>query len=538
MAVIAVPLNATTVNTGYYDNRNGDSICRVFDQAVSDRATWEEKWQEIYDLTMPLRRGFYNEGSVPDTKPHIYDETGVVGVQEFANRMQAGLFLGEFVRLEVGVDTPPDERKALQADLDEINARFFQELERSNFDQEIGESLIDLGVGTTNILMEPNPRTTGSLFHFSSVPQADVYTIVGPDGLVEKIFRLRRMRPEHIKIVWADAKVSDTLMEKSKQFNNNLVDLIECMALDRSSRSEVWNYSVVSRETKEIIYGRDFAGPGSNPWINARWAKASFENYGRGPLFNALPAIKTLNLTVQLILENADMAIAGIWTAEDDGIMNPDNIQLVPGTIVPIDSGSGGLQNLTPNGNFDVAQLVLTDMRHNVRKALYNETLGPREGTPASATEIAERMAELSSQVGATLNRLHKELVIPIFIRGLRMMEETGMIPEMPPIDGKEIAVKVTTPLAAASKHQAIMQMEKFVISGGRAIGPQAMMTKIDADFMLQFYAENYGIPAQAILSPQQQAQNAQQLGEAAGEMTQQGMDPAALATLATKGLQ
>ena len=150
---------------------------------------------------------------------------------------------------------------------------------------------------------------------------------------------------------------------------------------------------------------------------------------------------------------------------------------------------------------------------------------------------ISERMAELSSQVGATLNRLHKEFVIPIFLRGLRLMTDAGMIPELPPIDGKEIKIKVTTPLSAAAKHQSTMQIERFIASSARALGPQILQTKLDPDVLLQHYAQNYGIPADIILSKEQEAANAQQLGQAAGQMTEAGMDPASLAALGTKGL-
>ena len=37
-----------------------------------------------------------------------------------------------------------------------------------------------------------------------------------------------------------------------------------------------------------------------------RWQKVAGEIYGRGPLLNALSAIKTTNLTIELILENAN----------------------------------------------------------------------------------------------------------------------------------------------------------------------------------------------------------------------------------------
>jgi phage portal protein BeeE len=125
-----------------------------------------------------------------------------------------------------------------------------------------------------------------------------------------------------------------------------------------------------------MILEQELSGIGSNPYIVFRWNKASGEVFGRGPVFNAMAAIKTTNLTVELILQNAQMNISGIYTYEDDGVINPDNINLVPGSLIPVAPNSRGLTPLAGVGRFDVAQLILGDMRQNIRKALYMETLG------------------------------------------------------------------------------------------------------------------------------------------------------------------
>ena len=177
---------------------------------------------------------------------------------------------------------------------------------------------------------------------------------------------------------------------------------------------EKWKYCVVLPKEKAMIEEKEFKGNASNPYIVFRWNKASGEVYGRGPVFNAMAAIKTTNLTVEMILQNAQMAISGIYTFEDDGVINPDNIQLVPGSLIPISPGSRGLIPIAGAGNFDVAQLVLADMRQNIKKALYMETLGRPEGTPMSATEVAERMADLSRQIGSSFGRLQSEFVNPV----------------------------------------------------------------------------------------------------------------------------
>ena len=102
-----------------------------------------------------------------------------------------------------------------------------------------------------------------------------------------------------------------------------------------------------------------YKGLGSNPYIVYRWSKCAGEVYGRGPLQLALPAIKTSNLVIELILENAQMSISGMYQVEDDGVINVDNIALIPGTVIPKAAGSTGLQPISPAGNFNVSDLVL-----------------------------------------------------------------------------------------------------------------------------------------------------------------------------------
>ena len=84
----------------------------------------------------------------------------------------------------------------------------------------------------------------------------------------------------------------------------------------------------------------------------------------------ALPDIKTANKVVELILKNASIAVTGIWLADDDGVLNPANIKLVPGSIIPKAVGSSGLTPLQAPGRFDVSHLVLEDLRARIRHAL------------------------------------------------------------------------------------------------------------------------------------------------------------------------
>ena len=107
------------------------------------------------------------------------------------------------------------------------------------------------------------------------------------------------------------------------------INVIETVYRDYSVLpDEKYHYCVVIKEEKRKIVHREMNGNGSNPYICFRWGKCAGEVYGRGPLMNAMAAIKTTNLTVEMILENAQMAISGIYQLEDDGIVNTDTICL------------------------------------------------------------------------------------------------------------------------------------------------------------------------------------------------------------------
>ena len=54
---------------------------------------------------------------------------------------------------------------------------------------------------------------------------------------------------------------------------------------------------------------------------------------------------------------------------DDDGVMNTDTINLVPGTIIPKAMGSMGLQPIRAAGDFNVANLILNDMRNNIKES-------------------------------------------------------------------------------------------------------------------------------------------------------------------------
>ena len=367
---------------------------------------------------------------------------------------------------------------------------------------------MDLAVGTGCMLVEEGDAVNP--VKFSAIPLPHLILDNGPMNKIDTVFRKRKCKVNEIKVMYPKAEVPEDILQ-SMDGNKKCTLIDGVYQVYDEPNVEKYKHCVILLEKKVIVFEEIFEGVGSNPYITFRWNKASGEVYGRGPIFNAISAIKTCNLTIQLILENAQMAISGIYQVEDDGIVNPDNIQLVPGSLIPIAPGSRGLQPINAAGRFDVAQLVLEDMRANIKKALYMETLGRPEGTPMTATEVAERMADLSRQIGSSFGRLQSEFVIPVLRRVIRILKEQGRI-ELPIVNGREVKIQAVSPLARSQYQQDISDINRFHEIIATTFGPQALNMLVKQDEVAKHIGKLMNIPEKLLRDSMEQQALAQEL--------------------------
>jgi hypothetical protein len=509
-------------NIGSPTDYVGD-ILKRYQAAKSRKEMWSGHFEECYEYALPQRESFYEEQVAKKKNDKIFDETAVVGVQEFASRLQAGMVptFARWADLRSGTEIPPSERLRIDQGLDQITDYIFEILQNSNFNQEVHESFMDLAVGTGALLVEDGDANNP--IRFKAVPLAHLVLETGPNDDVDSVFRTRWLKAEDIQNAYPKAIIPDTVLQKMNLAKNPVkkCEVLEVVKRDWLKPNEyIWKHCVILKEHKALIFEQSLKGDGANPWIVFRWSKAAGEVYGRGPLLNALPAIKTCNLTVELILENAQMSIAGMYQVDDDGVINPDTIQLVPGSIIPRSPGSTGLTPITPPGNFDVAQLILQDMRQNIKKALYNEQLGDPNKTPATATEITERMADLSRQIGSAFGRLQAEFVNPILRRVIYLLRKQGRI-ELPMLNNREIKIKPVSPLAQAQNNQDVSIIDRFLDILGARFGPESLNMFVKTDVVAGYIARKLGLPGNIIRTAEEQQQIMAQMQQMAQQQQQ-----------------
>ena len=499
--------NKSEVNVAQIQNPV-KKILAKYTHAKSLKDQWTSTFEECYELALPQRESFYQETTGRRRTDHIFDETAVVGVQEFASRLQSGIVpnYARWAEFIAGSEIPKEDQKEVNLLLDQVTEYVFEVLQNSNFSQEVHETFLDIALGTGVLLIEEGDAVQP--IRFKAIPLPQVCLTSGYDDKVDAVYRTRKMKLKELTFAYATPIYNDKMAMDLEANPDKEITIIEVVYRDYSKTKEEVNiFCAIAKDYEHKIYEEEYKGLGSNPYITYRWSKCAGETYGRGPLQFALPAIKTANLVTELILENAQMSISGMYQVEDDGVINVDNIALIPGTVIPKAAGSAGLQPIAQAGNFNVSDLVLRDMRSNIKKALYNDMLGnPNEKTPMSATEVAERQADLSRQIGAAFGRLQAEMVNPVLQRVIYILKKQGRI-EIPTINGREVQIKSSSPLAQAQHQADVANIDRFLAMIQGRVGPELINILIKQDEVAKYVAKKLGIPEELIRSQEEMQQ-------------------------------
>ena len=473
-----------------------EEILKRAEKAQRSKDLFESLYRDAYEFALPQRQlyGFYDGNSQGAKKmARVFDSTAINSTQRFANRLQSGIFPPQrkWCRLEPGSDIPLDKRQQAQALLDVYMEKMFTVIKQSNFDIAIGEFLLDMAVGTACMMVQPGDDV--SPINFIPVPMFLVSYEEGANGQVDKIYRRMRMKAEAISQQWRDAVFSDHMQQLIDSKPTDEIDLLEATIYD-AERGD-WCYHVLISSGKEEIVYRRMA---SSPWVISRYAKVAGEIYGRGPLLTALPDIKTLNKTLELLLKNASLAVAGVYTAADDGVLNPQTVKILPGAIIPVARNGGpqgeSLKPLARAGDFNVSQIVINDLRQNIKRTLLDESLPPDNMSARSATEVVERMKELAQNLGSAFGRLINETMIPLVARILQVMDERGLIDLPLKVNGLEVKVSPVAPLAMAQNMEEINNIMQFMQIAS-TLGQEGQLAVKQGD-LIDYIGDKLGVPS------------------------------------------
>jgi hypothetical protein len=204
--------------------------------------------------------------------------------------------------------------------------------------------------------------------------------------------------------------------------------------------------------------------------------------YSQGLIYEALPTIKSLNKLTECVLGSADMAVAGMWGAVDDGVLNPKTVKVGPRKIVTV-AQRDSIFPLTPNSDFQVAQWMIQTMQTDIRRILLSDQLQAQDGQQMTATEVHVRVDLIRKMLGPNYERLQDEFLRPLVDRCFGIAWREGAFPEPPDsIKGRPSNVTYISPLARAQQMEEVQAMERYEQS-------MAMMAQMGHPEVLDNYA-------------------------------------------------
>ena len=203
------------------------SYMAKYEKAKSIRREFEELYDEIFEYCLPQRQGFknYTPGQRRDDK--IFDETAVVGVQEFASRLQSGLVpnFARWADFVAGSEVPDEEADEVNNKLDEVTEYIFEVIQTSNFAQEIHECFIDLALGTAVLAVTEGDAVNPIRFH--SIPLPHVVLDTGPDGRVDHVYRERELKYQDLPVAYRNGSFTAKTLDKITNYPESKCKILE-----------------------------------------------------------------------------------------------------------------------------------------------------------------------------------------------------------------------------------------------------------------------------------------------------------------------
>lgn len=472
---------------------DADMLITRRQKAADKKELWRSTYQEAFQYAMPSREDFswQTEGQ---KKQFLYDSTLQEATYTAANTLVALLFPSwtRWAELAPGAAIPKEEITPEIIDgLQKATQTFFGFLNTSNFGTVISESALDLLVGTC--AMDFDEGDNEQPFIFSSTPLSAIEIEEGPRGTVESTFMLRKVKARNVLRLYEGLLLGDLSPAVQDAYKMKPDEDVELLQMEIYFPQNKHYYGiVVEKAAKKIVWRYDYGL--SCPKIVARATKLAGETYGRGRILLALPDAKTLDRMQEFVLRHAALNIAPPLTGVSDGVLNPYTASLTPNTIIPVasnDNGSPSLRVLDIGGNFQISEVMMTDLRQRVRRIMQGPE--PSEGAVKSATEISISDRNRLWAMNGEFSRIQAELLAKIIARGIFILQKKGLMAKFS-VDGRQVAIEYTSPFTKSQRAEDVMALqETLMLSAG--VGSQNLELNIKLEEVPAWIGRMKGVP-------------------------------------------
>jgi hypothetical protein len=447
---------------------NAQAIIRRLAALRTMRQPHEQGWSECFDFSFPERSHGLN-GSVllpqdaQAKKNRILDDTAADSARILSSAIVSGTTPANSLWFGLDAGQESDEENRW---LDEASRVVFENIHGANFDSAAFECCVDI-VGAGWFVLYIDEAKDGG-YHFEQWPLGQCFVSASrAGGPVDTIYRELELTAEQMVAEYGldkvSKKVSDAYQNEKYDEKFGVVHAIYPRQIHAVNGRMAKNLPFASChiEVGEKHTLRE-SGYHEFPCVVPRWMLVPGSPYATGPMAQALGSIRTINDIKAMELMNLDMAAAGMYVAEDDGVLNPRAVKIGPRKVIVANSVES-IKPLAPAGDFNVVFSAEDRLQAAIRKALLADQLQPQNGPAMTATEVHVRVQLIRQLLGPIYGRLQAEYLQPLVTRCFGIAYRTGILGMAPEsLQDRVFTVKYLGPLARAQRLEDVTAMDRM----------------------------------------------------------------------------
>jgi hypothetical protein len=533
-------------------------------QAANFRAIW----QEIQDYVTPWRDPIISRiASGQKETDLVFDSTAMHALITSASAM-GGLTTPQGMKwfsyrlpdkslnelVEVGRWSEDTTQRAMNA------------LNNSNFateDQIVRTDL--LAFGTAALYMDvrpPSAKLKFPGFTFKTLAPGSYVCAENDEGIVDTVYRKFTLPAQAVWRRWGEQSgplVGKLMQDKKWDQQVQLVQAIAPRMQDVDMRNDLrvtpskrpWtNLIMITGTNPTATAGQSAGSPGFGPSsaglgpdnnevhviseggffdmpvLVPRWYRMSGETYGRSPVMNAMPDIRTLNKAVELRLKAWQLQVAPPIVTADRGVIGDVRLNPYGRTYVRNGFPRDAVFPLQLGGDFNVANFSEQQLQAQIQRALFIDQIQSASSsglTPKSATEVSINFEMMMRILGPIATTLQTEYLGPLVTGVFRTLQRHGVLAELPlPLDDlDELNVIYEGPLARAQSIQEIDATSRWLqITLPLAELHPEIMTWVDFSELGKTLADAVSLPREVMRSREEveEMANAQAQQQAAAQ--------------------
>ena len=495
------------------------TLHKRFESLQTQRSNIEQRWQEVADYFLPRKADIVRRRAAGERKDQkIFDSTAQHAVELLAANLHGTLtspsvpwFAMRFRNKELQMDDGVNEW------LEICTQQMYQELERSNFQQEIHELYYDLVVfGTAALAIE---KEMGQDLRFSARHIAEIYVAENHEGKVDTVYRKYELTARQAEQKFGKNNLSDKIKKALEHAPLDKFPIINAIY----PRGDTGKTTAKDKPFASVHYCFDTktlmqeSGFDSMPIATPRFTKDSSSVYGHSPAHTSLADTMMVSKMAEIGIRAAQKQLDPPLMVPDDGYVLP--VRTTPGALNFYRSGSRDrIEPLKTDAN-NLLQINAEERRQDqIRRIFYVDQLLASTDKTMTATQTLQMQEERLRMLGPVLGRLQSELLQPLISRTFELLLSQGVLPPAPDeLQGQDIDIEYVSPLAKAQKIGDLQNLIRGVeIMTQLAEVIPGITDYFDPDGLTQYIVDITGLPARVILSNEQVAAVRRQAQEAA----------------------